>query len=217
MRLGTIRLLGLVAMLAVLGVAALATVRATANTVASSHVSNNAQPVTANQLKPSQCDSLNLTTMLSGSGNLTGTTANELLLGSSATQQILGGGGDDCLVGGAGADLLQGDAGTDVCIGNSGSTFTTCETTIGGACSTTQVSIGNFYFNPNPVTINAGCTIRWTNTSSTQHNSRSDTGVWSSPNLARNAYYEYTFNVSPGTYTYKCTIHPTQTGSVIVQ
>lgn len=217
MKLGPIRWMGLVAVLAVLGVVAFASVRATANTVASSHVSNETQAVTANQLKPSQCDSLNLTTVQQSNGNLTGGTANELLLGSSASQQILGGSGDDCLVGGAGTDVFQGDAGTDVCIGNAASTFTTCETTIGGGCSTTQVSIGNFYFNPTPVTINAGCTIRWTNTANTQHNSTSDTGVWASPNLARNAYYEFTFNVAPGTYPYKCTLHPTQIGSVIVQ
>lgn len=153
-----------------------------------------------------------------GGGRLRRGTANELLLGSSSSQLIRGRDGNDCLVGGAGTDELRGDAGTDVCIGTAGSTFTDCESTYTTGCSgTTYVSIGNFYFNPTPVTINAGCTIRWTNTANTQHNSTSDTGVWASPNLAKNAYYEYTFNVVPGTYAYKCTLHPTQTASVIVQ
>jgi Ca2+-binding RTX toxin-like protein len=84
---------------------------------------------TANQLKPSACASLNLTTVLVGAGAITGTGAAELVLGSAGVDTVRGGAGNDCLVGGAGNDSLRGDGGTDVCIGGAGTdTFhSTCE------------------------------------------------------------------------------------------
>ncbi len=87
---------------------------------------------TANQLKPSACVSLNLTTVLSGSGTIDGSNAAELILGGAGADTIRGRAGTDCLVGGAGNDSLRGDGGTDICIGGPGiDTFVnSCETQI---------------------------------------------------------------------------------------
>lgn len=129
MKLRPIRLTWL-AIIAILGVVAFATVRATANTVASSHVSNTTQGVTVNELKPPECDGINLTAKVQGTGDFEGGSANELLLGAPSTQRIRGRDGNDCVVGGGGADELEGDAGTDVCIGSQTATFKDCETTV---------------------------------------------------------------------------------------
>jgi plastocyanin len=52
--------------------------------------------------------------------------------------------------------------------------------------------------------------------SGTTHNSRSDTGVWSSPNLGNGQTFTFQFN-TPGIYPYKCTIHPaSMTGTITV-
>ena len=82
------------------------------------------------------------------------------------------------------------------------------------ACS--QVSISNFAFTPASVSITAGCSVGWTQTSGTAHNTRSDTGVWSSPNLSNGQSFAFQFD-TPGTYPYKCTIHPgSMTGTITV-
>lgn len=104
--------------------------RTAGNAVAASYASDTTRAVDANALKPAECDSLNLTVTLTGSGDFEGGVANELMIGGSAAQRIRGRDGDDCLVGGAGADELRGDAGTDVCIGTAASIFQDCETIV---------------------------------------------------------------------------------------
>jgi|Deesub1362A_J573_1020465.scaffolds.fasta_scaffold00787_4 Ca2+-binding RTX toxin-like protein len=123
---------------------------AASNTVPLSYADDDSFPVTANDLKPSDCASLNLAAVVSGSGFVFGTSANELILGSSGADLIFAGGGDDCVMGGGGADFifggsgddvllgmagndyLSGDGGTDICNGGSGvdSASTSCETLI---------------------------------------------------------------------------------------
>lgn len=83
------------------------------------------------------------------------------------------------------------------------------------------VSIYNMSFVPSTVTISAGTSVTWTNNDSMNHTVTSDTGVFNSGVISTAGAYgtggsfTYTFN-TPGTYPYHCTIHPTMTGSVIV-
>jgi Ca2+-binding RTX toxin-like protein len=87
------------------------------------------QSVTADDMKPVACAGIVLTSVIGGSGTLTGSAANELITGSSAADTIDGLGGDDCIVGGDGDDDLTGGADTDVCLGGAGTdAFTGCET-----------------------------------------------------------------------------------------
>ncbi len=85
-----------------------------------------------------------------------------------------------------------------------------------GTPTTTSVSIVNFAFNPQTVTINQGSTVRWTNTTGgTTHTSASNTNVWNSGNITPGQSFSFTFN-TPGAYPYHCNIHPNMTGTVNV-
>ena len=96
--------------------------------VPDSNVGQRSIAVVAEDVKPPGCDSLYLTTIVSGSGTLTGTSANDLIIGSAAADSIDGLGGDDCILGGEGDDLITGGDGLDICLGSAGTdTFATCE------------------------------------------------------------------------------------------
>jgi len=76
--------------------------------------------ISANQLKPPECAGINITNVIIGSGNINGTSADDLILGSSAIDFITGGSGNDCILGGAGNDTLHGGFGNDVLMGGPG-------------------------------------------------------------------------------------------------
>lgn len=96
--------------------------------VSDSNVGQRSIAVTAEDIKPDNCASLYLTTIVSGSGILSGTSANDLIIGSTGVDTIDGLGGNDCILGGGGDDLIAGSDGMDICLGGSGTdTFTTCE------------------------------------------------------------------------------------------
>jgi|GEM_PF-2002590 len=81
--------------------------------------------------------------------------------------------------------------------------------------ATIDVDIVNFTFDPTPLTVCAGDTVRWTNQDSAPHTSTSDTAVWDSGTLTTGQQYSFTF-VSAGTYDYHCTFHPSMTATVEV-
>src|SRR5258707_26881 len=80
----------------------------------------------------------------------------------------------------------------------------------------TAVKIDNFVFSPNPLTVPAGSTIRWTNQDDIPHNVVSEDKSFKSKVLDTDETFTYTFT-KPGTYTYFCSIHPKMTGKVVVQ
>ena len=104
---------------AIVLIAALAdgTALAASNRVGAGSIAVHTELITANHLKPWQCASMNVGSVVTGSGQIRGTGAAELLLGSSGNDNIDARGGGDCVVGGAGADRLDGGGGTDVCVG----------------------------------------------------------------------------------------------------
>ena len=72
-------------------------------------------------------------------------------------------------------------------------------------------------FTPASVTIAKDCFVQWTQTSSSDHTSTS-TGtpvLWDSGTIGQNLTYTRKFT-SAGTFPYKCKIHPTMTGTIIV-
>ena len=116
---------GLIAFIIISSVTAVAAT----NTVPATRATDQTLSVGINDLKPPACEGWFLTNLVTGTGTLTGTEGNDLILGSSSADTIDGLGGDDCILGGAGDDLITGSDGTDVCIGGPGTdTFTTCET-----------------------------------------------------------------------------------------
>jgi len=111
----TVGSIGLILVSAVTAVAAM-------NTVPSTHVSNQGFSIGVNDLKPSTCGGIFLTSLVTGSGIINGTAGNDLIIGSAGGDIIDGGGGDDCILGGGGGDTCTGGAGIDV--------FVSCESEI---------------------------------------------------------------------------------------
>src|SRR5690349_16039949 len=57
----------------------------------------------------------------------------------------------------------------------------------------TDVSIVDFDFSPQTVTVTVGTSVRWTNTGARTHTSTSDTSVWDSGNLGSGQQFSFTF------------------------
>jgi Ca2+-binding RTX toxin-like protein len=105
---------------------------AATNTVPSTRLDSQTKSITSNDVKPSSCASLDLRNIVSGSGTITGTAQNDLILGSAGDDSIDGLGGNDCILGGDGNDTIQGGDGNDICNGggSAGDTFADCEIVI---------------------------------------------------------------------------------------
>ncbi len=78
-----------------------------------------------------------------------------------------------------------------------------------------QVTIMNFAFQPQSVSVSAGTMVTWTNNDTAPHTSTSDTGAWNSGTLTTAGTYERVFSTA-GTYPYHCAIHPSMLGTIIV-
>lgn len=114
-------------LLALIVITTLTAVAAT-NTVPFTRLEDRVLSFNINYLKPPACSGLFLTTLITGSGTLTGTAGDDLILASTSADTIDGLGGSDCILGGSGDDLITGNDGVDVCIGGLGTdTFITCE------------------------------------------------------------------------------------------
>ena len=80
----------------------------------------------------------------------------------------------------------------------------------------TQVVMKGFAFDPASVTIKVGESVTWTNQDSTNHTVTADKGEFNSSQLANGATFSFKFDTA-GTYAYHCSIHPSMTGTVVVQ
>jgi plastocyanin len=78
------------------------------------------------------------------------------------------------------------------------------------------VSIANFAFVPNTVTVVVGDTVTWTNNDEVSHTATADGGSFDTGSIGNGASDSVTFNAA-GTFAYHCSIHPTMSGTVIVQ
>ena len=80
----------------------------------------------------------------------------------------------------------------------------------------TIVTIQNFSFDPETLTVPAGTTVTWLNTDDEPHNVTSVKKKFRSGPLPTNKQFSFTFK-DPGTYNYICSIHPYMKGKVVVQ
>jgi Ca2+-binding RTX toxin-like protein len=120
-----------IAGLAILILTSVVTAVAAMNAVPSTKVTNQGFLIGANNLKPSACAGIVLSTLITGSSTINGTNGNDLILGGSGIDTINGLDGSDCILGGGGADIINGGNGNDVCIGGPGvDVFLSCETQI---------------------------------------------------------------------------------------
>lgn len=86
------------------------------------------------------------------------------------------------------------------------------------ASNASAVTINNFAFGPQNITVKAGTTVTWTNKDSASHTVTADQASADAPasqNLAQGQTYSFTFKKA-GTYAYHCQIHPSMKGTVTV-
>ena len=78
------------------------------------------------------------------------------------------------------------------------------------------VTIDNFTFNPQRLTIKTGSTVTWTNKDDIPHALASVGALFRSKALDTDDNYSFTFT-TPGTYQYFCSLHPHMTGTIVVE
>lgn len=79
-----------------------------------------------------------------------------------------------------------------------------------------SVQISNFSFSPTTLTVKIGDRVTWTNQDSIGHSSTADDKSFDTGVLDQGKSGTVTFSKA-GTYTYHCSVHPTMTGTIIVQ
>jgi plastocyanin len=80
-----------------------------------------------------------------------------------------------------------------------------------------SVTIDNFTFNPQRLTVKAGTTVTWTNKDDIPHGIASTNNAFSkSKALDTDSSFSFTFT-TPGTYQYFCYLHPHMTGTIMVE
>lgn len=79
----------------------------------------------------------------------------------------------------------------------------------------TAISISNFAFSPNQVTVKKGTTVTWTNADVPTHTVTSDVGSFDSGALKTGGSFSQTFK-SAGMFRYHCSFHPSMHGTVEV-
>jgi plastocyanin len=85
------------------------------------------------------------------------------------------------------------------------------------ATQASAVSIDNFTFGPQTLTVKAGTTITWTNKDDIPHGIASANNAFAkSRALDTDDSYSFTFT-TPGTYQYFCYIHPHMVGTIVVE
>jgi plastocyanin len=89
------------------------------------------------------------------------------------------------------------------------------KTTTSGMPGANEVLIQNMAFDPVTITVPANTTITWTNKDAVAHTVTSNSGLFESGSMNTNAVWSHLFT-TPGSFPYHCAVHPTMTGTVIV-
>lgn len=98
-----------------------------------------------------------------------------------------------------------------------GGTTTSDPSSVPTAPVETRVAINNFNFTPGDLVVRTGTTVEWQNRAEgTPHTATADDGSWDSGRIAAGGSFSFTFT-EPGTFEYICTIHPSMTGTVVVE
>jgi len=79
-----------------------------------------------------------------------------------------------------------------------------------------EVTVDNFTFAPETLTIPVNRTVTWINKDDVPHAIASDDGLFRSKALDTDDKYSYTFTKA-GTYSYYCSVHPKMVGEIVVR
>jgi plastocyanin len=80
----------------------------------------------------------------------------------------------------------------------------------------TQLRLQDFSFAPPTVTTTVGTKLTWTNAGPSNHTVTANDGSFDSGPIQLNGSFSFT-PTKPGTYAYRCTIHPTMSGTLVVR
>lgn len=78
-----------------------------------------------------------------------------------------------------------------------------------------NITIVDFSFNPDNVTVPLGTKVIWTNNGPSEHTVTSDTNIFNSGTIAVGHKWNFTFTAI-GNFPYHCAIHPSMHGIIIV-
>jgi plastocyanin len=84
------------------------------------------------------------------------------------------------------------------------------------AAAAVVVSIKDFAYSPQTITVHAGTTVTWKNLDDEPHTVRGADAQIRSDALDQDESYSVKFDKA-GTYKYGCSIHPKMSGTVVVQ
>ena len=79
-----------------------------------------------------------------------------------------------------------------------------------------EVRISSFAFEPRDLRVKRGATVRWVNEDQEPHTVTSDAGAFGSRGLDTGDGYAFTFQQA-GRFPYHCALHPSMTGTVVVE
>lgn len=79
-----------------------------------------------------------------------------------------------------------------------------------------EVTIDNFKFSPEKLTVKAGTTVVFTNKDDVPHTIVAEADTFRSKAVDTDEKFSYRF-ATPGTYAYFCSLHPKMTGTIMVQ
>jgi plastocyanin len=106
------------------------------------------------------------------------------------------------------------DSGDDTAGGSSDTAADGSTTDSGGGG--TDVTIADFAFDPDGLTVSVGDTVTWTNDDDTDHTVTADDDSFDSDDISGGDTFEQTFDEA-GEFTYHCSIHSQMTGTVTVE
>lgn len=78
------------------------------------------------------------------------------------------------------------------------------------------MSIVDYAFEPNTMSVPVGTTVRATNRGQVTHTWTSKTGTWDSKNLQPGQSFSYRFTTT-GVFSFVCSIHTSMTGTITVR
>ena len=78
------------------------------------------------------------------------------------------------------------------------------------------VDIAGFAFSPQSVTVAVGDTVTWSNADAQNHTATANGGSFDTGTIGGGSSKSVTFSTA-GTFAYHCKIHPSMTGTIVVQ
>ena len=97
-----------------------------------------------------------------------------------------------------------------LCVSATGASY------VAAADAPNTIVVKDFMFAPNSLTVKAGSSVTWLNKDDEPHTVVSDSGAFRSAALDTDEAFSFKFD-KPGTYHFRCSIHPRMVGTITVE